>query len=252
MSKPLQIGDRVPQVTFRLRDANGWVDRSSADVFDGRTVIAFALPGAFTPTCSGSQVPGYDAYAGEFARLGVDEIVCISVNDGFVMHAWARELGVQHVHMLADGNAEFTRAMGMLVDKDDLGFGARSWRYSMLVRDGVISQLFAEPRVPGDPYGASSPETMLAHLAPDAPRPDDIVLVTREGCGHCTRAKQALAAAGKPYEEVRLGGGLSVRGLRALSGQATTPQVFVNGACIGGADELEALLRRAEGIAAAA
>ncbi len=252
MSKQLQIGDRVPQVNFRLRDAGGWVERSSADVFSGRTVIAFALPGAFTPTCSGSQVPGYDAFAAEFRRLGVDEVVCISVNDGFVMHAWARELGVQHVQMLADGNAEFTRAMGMLVDKDDLGFGARSWRYSMLVRDGVIEQLFAEPRVPGDPYGASSPEAMLAHLAPGVARPDDIVLVTREGCDHCTRAKQALAGAGKAYEEVRLGGGLSVRGLRALSGAGTTPQVFVNGKCIGGADELGALLARAPEVAAAA
>lgn len=252
MSKPLTIGDRVPQVTFRLRDANGWVERTSADVFNGRTVVAFALPGAFTPTCSGSQVPGYDAYAAEFARLGVDEIVCLSVNDGFVMHAWAKDLGVKHVSMLADGNAEFTRAMGMLVDKDDLGFGARSWRYSMLVRDGVIEQLFAEPREPGDPYGASSPETMLQYLAPQAARPDDIVLVTREGCGHCARAKAALAAAGKAYEEVRLSGGLSNRGLKALSGRSTTPQVFVNGTCIGGADELEALLRAAPAVAAAA
>lgn len=234
-----RVGERVPQAVFRSRGPDGWQHRTSDEVFGGRTVLAFALPGAFTPTCSGSQVPGYDAFAAEFTALGIDEIVCISVNDGFVMEAWARDLGVTNVHMLADGNAEFTRGMGMLVDKDELGFGARSWRYAMLVRDGVIERLYVEPREPGDPYGVSSPEHVLADLQPDAPRPSDIVLITRAGCRHCTRAKRQLQAHGLRFEEVALGSGLGNRGLRALSGATTTPQVFVDGHCIGGADDLE-------------
>ncbi len=243
--KALVEGDRVPAATFRSRAAGEWRNRTTEEVFARRNVVLFALPGAFTPTCSGSQVPGYEAYAEAFYQLGIDEIVCVSVNDGFVMQAWGDALGVDKVQLLADGNAEFTRGMGMLVDKAELGFGARSWRYAMLVRDGVIERMFDEPRVPGDPYGVSSPEAVLEALAPGRKPPDDVVLVTREGCGHCGRARAALAAAGKVFEEVQLGAGrrgLSNRGLKALSGRSTTPQVFINGVCIGGADELEARL----------
>jgi peroxiredoxin len=167
----------VPNVTFktRVRDESvegpnpyRWQDLTSAEIFAGRKVVVFALPGAFTPTCSGTHVPGYEAKYDEFRQLGVDEIYCLSVNDAFTMFQWGKHLGVQKVKLLPDGSAEFTRGMGMLVRKDNLGFGERSWRYSMLVEDGAITVLFAEAgqsdNCPTDPFEVSDADTMLRHL----------------------------------------------------------------------------------------
>ena len=145
-------GQRVPNVVFRTRRDHEWVDVSSRDVFAGRTVVVFALPGAFTPTCSSTHVPRYNQLAPVLKRHGVDEVVCMSVNDAFVMNDWRREQKAWNVTFLPDGNGDFTRAMGMLVPRSDLGFGERSWRYSMLVRDGVIEKMFVEPNKPGDPF----------------------------------------------------------------------------------------------------
>ncbi|MDZ7669312.1 MAG: glutathione peroxidase [Gammaproteobacteria bacterium] len=233
-------GDRIPEVTFRTRTSTGWQDVSTQDLFAGRTVIVFSLPGAFTPTCSSSQLPGYNSLAGVFKANGVDDILCVSVNDAFVMQEWQRSQNADNITMIPDGNGEFTAGMGMLVDKHDLGFGQRSWRYSMLVRDGVIEQMFAEPDKPGDPYEVSDPETMLEHLNPKAVVPDAIALLTRMGCPHCLRAKALLADAGLTYEEIPVTGAQS---LYALSGGRTTPQVFINGRVIGGADDLEQYLK---------
>lgn len=234
-----KVGDRIPDVTFRTRTSQGWQDLSTHDVFDGKTVVVFSLPGAFTPTCSSSQLPGYNQLARVFKANGVDDIACVSVNDAFVMQEWQRSQNADQVTMIPDGNGEFTEAMGMLVSKHDLGFGPRSWRYSMLVRDGVIEQLFMEPDKPGDPYEVSDPETMLAHINPDAALPDAIAVLTRAGCPHCLRAKAMLDEAGLDYEEIPVSGAPS---LFALSGGRTTPQVFVNGTVIGGADQLEQYL----------
>ena len=240
---PNREGQRVPAVDFKVMRDGLLGERRSADVFDGRTVIVFALPGAFTPTCSSAHLPRYDELASTFARLGVDEIVCLSVNDAFVMDAWARDQQVRNVTVLADGNGDFSREMGLLVDKQDLGFGARSWRYSMLVRDGVIEKQLIEPDEPGDPFVVSDADTMLRHLDPagDA-EPLRITLFTKPGCSHCARAKAALRDRDLSFEEVGLGGGVSTATLRAVSGRSTTPQVFVDGQAIGGADELEAFL----------
>jgi glutaredoxin-like protein len=235
--KHRQIGDRVPEVTFRTRTDTGWRDVSTHDLFHGRTVVVFSLPGAFTPTCSASQLPGYNRLAPVFRANGVDEILCVSVNDAFVMQEWARGQHADNVTMIPDGNGEFTEAMGMLVDKKDLGFGKRSWRYSMLVRDGVIEELFVEPEKPGDPYEVSDPETMLTAINPEAKIPDAVAVLTKPGCPHCVRAKAVLTEAGIPFEEISLSGAQS---LYAVSGAKTTPQVFVNGVRIGGADDLEA------------
>ncbi|MCR9276437.1 MAG: glutathione peroxidase [Pseudomonadaceae bacterium] len=239
---PKKIGDRIPSVSFRTRTANGWQDVTTDQVFAGRTVVLFSLPGAFTPTCSGSQVPGYNALAPVFKANGVDEIVCMSVNDAFVMNEWQRSQAAWNLTFLPDGNGEFTDGMGLLVDKGDLGFGKRSWRYSMLVRDGVIEALFAEPNVPGDPYEVSDPETMLAQINPNATLPDAVTVISREGCPHCVRAKDALQRAGLEFEEVSLAGALTNRSLLALTGASTTPQVFVNGELVGSADDLETYL----------
>ncbi|HBA35297.1 MAG TPA: glutathione peroxidase, partial [Gammaproteobacteria bacterium] len=121
-------GQKVPAVTFRLRESNDWVSRSSDALFANKTVIVFSLPGAFTPTCSSSHVPRFNQLAPYFKAHGVDDIICLSVNDAFVMNAWQKEQHAEHIHFIADGNGAFTEGMGLLVDKDDLGFGKRSWR----------------------------------------------------------------------------------------------------------------------------
>ncbi len=231
-------GQRVPEVTFHVRRNGDPVDVSSRELFGGRTVVLFALPGAFTPTCSSSHLPRYEELAPTLRQHGVDEVVCLSVNDGFVMEAWGRDQGARRVTLLADGNGEFTRGMGMWVDKSDLGFGGRSWRYSMLVRDGVIEKMFIEPDVPGDPFEVSDADTMLQHLAPDAGPVRSTALFTKPGCPHCARAKALLDESGHAYEEIVLGRDATARSLRAVTGAATVPQVFVDGERVGGADEL--------------
>jgi len=137
-------GQRVPSVTFRTREAHDWKNVSSDDVFADKTVIVFSLPGAFTPTCSSSHVPRFNQLAPVFKANGVDEIVCMSVNDAFVMNEWKDTQHADNITFLPDGNGAFTDGMGLLVDKEDLGFGKRSWRYAMLVRDGVIEKMFIE------------------------------------------------------------------------------------------------------------
>ncbi|QQR60527.1 peroxiredoxin [Candidatus Uhrbacteria bacterium] len=173
----LQAGDRVPDVVFktRVRDESvpgenpyRWQDRSTADIFAGKKIVLFSLPGAFTPTCSSVHAPGYEAFYDDFKKLGVDEVICLSVNDAFVMFKWAKDLKLEKVFMLPDGNGDFTEKMGMLVKKNNLGFGDRSWRYSMFVDDGVIKQLFVEPGFmddcPTDPFEVSDAQTMLNYL----------------------------------------------------------------------------------------
>lgn len=171
------IGTTVPNVIFktRVRDESvpgdnpyRWQDVSTDDIFKGKKVVVFALPGAFTPTCSSTHAPGYEAHYDELRNLGVDEVYCLSVNDAFVMKQWADKLGVSKVKMIPDGNAEFTEKMGMLVKKENLGFGSRSWRYSMYVVDGIIKQIFIEPNFSDncetDPFEVSDAETMIAYL----------------------------------------------------------------------------------------
>jgi glutaredoxin-like protein len=236
-------GHEVPQVVFRTRKGADWVDRTSEEIFAGRTVVVFSLPGAFTPTCSSAHVPRFNQLAKAFARHGVDEIVCVSVNDAFVMNEWQESQKAWNVTFLPDGNGEFTEKMGMLVSKEDLGFGARSWRYSMLVRDGVIVKMFIEPEGPGDPYKVSDADTMLSYLAPDAAHPASVAIFTRRGCPHCARAKQLLEEHGYEYEELVLNRDYTDRTLRAVTGVTTFPQVFIGGRRIGGADDLEAAFK---------
>lgn len=229
----------VPNVTFRTRREHEWVDVTSDEVFKGRTVVVFSLPGAFTPTCSSTHVPRYNKLAPVFKRHGVDEVICISVNDAFVMNEWQREQHADRITFLPDGNGDFTRSMGMLVTKEDLGFGDRSWRYSMLVKDGVIEKMFIEPDVPGDPFEVSDADTMLAYIAPNESKPLDVTVFAREGCPFCVRAKGMLRDAGIEFEELVLNRDYSESSLRAVAGASTVPQVFINGDRIGGSDELE-------------
>jgi len=173
----MAVLDRVPDVVFktRVRDESiggpnpfRWQDLTTQDIFGGKKVVLFAVPGAFTPTCSNSHLPRYEELYDEFRALDVDEVICLSVNDAFVMYQWGKQQGIQKVFLLPDGSGEFTRKMGMLVRKDNLGFGMRSWRYSMFVNDGVIEKMFIEPHFsddcPIDPFEVSDADTMLNYL----------------------------------------------------------------------------------------
>jgi len=232
-------GQRIPEVTFKTRQDQDWKEVSSKDLFGGKNVIVFSLPGAFTPTCSSSHVPRFNELAPVFRENGIDEVVCISVNDAFVMNEWKEDQQADNITFIPDGNGDFTEGMGMLVDKDDLGFGKRSWRYSMLVKDGVIDKMFIEPEVEGDPYEVSDADTMLNYINPNAEVPADVTVLTKEGCSYCARAKGMLHDRGIDFQEIVLGKGLTRGALRALSGADTVPQVFVNGEHIGGSEALE-------------
>jgi glutaredoxin-like protein len=232
-------GQRVPQVTFKTRRDHEWVDLTTDDVFAGKTVIVFSLPGAFTPTCSSSHVPRYNQLQPWFEAHGIDDIICVSVNDAFVMDEWKRAQQADRVTFLPDGNGDFTDGMGLLVGKEDLGFGKRSWRYSMLVRDGVVEKMFIEDEVPGDPFSVSDADTMLAYLDPEAERPVDATLFSRPGCPFCARAKGLLRDAGIEFEELVLNRDYTDRTLRAVANATSYPQVFINGEHVGGSDELE-------------
>jgi glutaredoxin-like protein len=238
-------GQRVPQVAFRTRVNGEWKTVTTDEIFKGRTVVVLSLPGAFTPTCSSTHLPRYNELAPAFRASGVDEIVCISVNDAFVMNEWAKEQEAQNVRLLPDGNGEFTEKMGLLVDKADLGFGKRSWRYSMLVKDGVIEKMFIEPQKAGDPFEVSDADTMLAYINPKAKKPDQVAILTREGCSFCAKAKALLAERGYDYAEVPLEHKVRTKVVGAIAGAQTVPQVFVNGERIGGWEELEAWARKA-------
>lgn len=237
-------GQTVPQVTWPTRQANDWVNVTTDDVFKNKTVVVFSLPGAFTPTCSSTHLPRYNELAGVLKENGVDEIVCISVNDTFVMNAWLADQEASNIRVIPDGTGAFTEGMGLLVDKSDIGFGKRSWRYSMLVKDGVIDKMFIEPEKPGDPFEVSDADTMLEYINCEAKVPDSICVISKPGCPFCAKAKNDLTAAGMCYEEVLLGKDASITSLRALSGKETVPQVFINGQYIGGSEDLEAYLSK--------
>ena len=232
-------GRMVPQVVFRTRLDHQWVDLSSDEVFKGKTIVLFSLPGAFTPTCSSTHVPRYNQLAPAFKAQGIDEVVCVSVNDAFVMNEWGNQQKATNITFIPDGNGDFSRGMGMLVPKQDLGFGDRSWRYSMLVKDGVIKKMFIEPDLPGDPFEVSDADTMLDFIAPHARKPLAVAVFTREGCEYCVRAKGLLRDAGIDFEELVLNRDYSEATIRAVSGKSTVPQVFINGDYIGGSEDLE-------------
>ena len=240
-----RAGRKVPQVSFRTREGGEWKTVTTDDLFKGKTVVVFSLPGAFTPTCSSTHLPRYNELAPAFFANGIDRIVCVSVNDAFVMNEWAKEQEAGNVFLLPDGNGEFTDGMGMLVDKADLGFGKRSWRYSMLVRDGVVEKMFVEPQKPGDPFEVSDADTMLAYINPKAKKPDQVAILTREGCSFCAKAKALLGELGYDYVEVPLDHKVRSRVVGAIANAQTVPQVFVNGTRIGGWEELERWAKKA-------
>lgn len=237
-------GQQVPSVVFHTRKGDAWVDVSTDDLFKGKTVAVFSLPGAFTPTCSSTHLPRYNELAKEFYARGVDSILCVSVNDTFVMNAWLADQEAENIIVVPDGNGDFTKGMGMLVSKDQLGFGDRSWRYSMLVKDGKIEKMFIEPEKEGDPFEVSDADTMLKYIDPNWKSQESISIFTKPGCSFCAKAKQLLQDKGLDYEEIVLGKDATTTSVRAITGKTSAPQVFIGGKYIGGSEELEAYLAK--------
>lgn len=237
------MSNLIPNVVFKTRTAQGWKDISTTEIFQNKKVVVFSLPGAFTPTCSSSHVPRYNELAPVFKQNGIDEIVCISVNDGFVMYEWALDQKANNITFIPDGNGEFTEKVGMLVDKSNLGFGKRSWRYSMLVNNMVIEKMFVEPEKPGDPFEVSDADTMLNFINPNAKKPDQVAIFTRDGCEYCFNAKTLLQQHNLNYEEVKLPHNTRGKILGAVAGKMSVPQIFINGNHIGGYTELTEYLK---------
>lgn len=218
---------------------------SSAELLSRGRFILFALPGAFTPTCSTAHVPGYVALLNEFKAAGIDDIICLSVNDPYVMQAWLESERAQGIRFLADPFAEFTTAMGMAVDHRDSLLGTRSWRYSMLVEDGSIRKMFIEPEEGEDPFKVSDAETMLRYLRPGRRTPGPVLVLARHGCPYCQKAKALLTERGIRFDTVYLGNELTMQGVKAASGVSTVPQVFIDGKLVGGSDRLADFLQSA-------
>jgi glutaredoxin-like protein len=243
MSLENKEGQKIPSVIFHTRQNNDWVDVTTDELFSGKTVIVFSLPGAFTPTCSSAHVPRYNQLLPAFKANGVDEVICMSVNDTFVMNEWKVDQGADDITFIPDGNGEFSEGMGMLVDKEGLGFGKRSWRYSMLVKDGVVDKMFIEPDVEGDPFEVSDADTMLNYVAADADVPASVTIMSRKGCPFCAKAKEMLKDAGMDYEELVMGEDYTDRSLRAMVGSSSVPQIYINGDHIGGSSDLAEWLK---------
>lgn len=233
-------GRPVPRVTFKARPDDQWQDIGTDALFKGKTVVVFSLPGAFTPTCSSTHLPRYNELAPVLRENGVDDIVCIAVNDAFVMNQWKTGQDAGNITLIPDGNGDFTEGMGMLVDKRDLGFGMRSWRYAMLVKDGIIDKIFIEPQREGDPFEVSDADTMLSYINPNAKIPEPVVMFSRPGCPHCARAKAVLRENDIVFTDISEDQKITTSVLRGLTGRLTWPQVFVGGRLVGGADDVQA------------
>lgn len=244
MSFKDMTGQKIPNVTFQTRQDDMWVEITTDELFNNKTVVVFSLPGAFTPTCSSTHLPRYNELACEFKALGVDDIICMSVNDTFVMNAWKADQESENITVIPDGNGEFTEKMGLLVDKNDLGFGKRSWRYSMLVKNGVVEKMFIEPQEPGDPFKVSDADTMIKYLKPDWAPKESVSIITKPGCSFCAKAKALLKDKGYTFEEIVLGRDASTISVRAITGKSSVPQVFIGGKHIGGSEELEAFFAK--------
>lgn len=235
-------GQEVPSVTFKVLTEKGITPLESSELFKNKKVIVFSLPGAFTPTCSSTHLPRYNQLAKTFAKNGIDDIICLSVNDAFVMKSWGEDQEAENITLIPDGNGEFSQGMDLLVDKSDIGFGKRSWRYSMLVNNGVIEKMFIEPNKPGDPFEVSDADTMLNYINSNESVPKATTIITKPGCPFCKKAKELLTNKGYYFEEIELGSGASTVSLQAISGATSVPQVFIDGKLIGGSEELEKYL----------
>jgi glutaredoxin-like protein len=233
-------GKRVANVVLRIRAHEQWKNVTTDSLLKHRTVVAFSLPGAYTPTCSSNHLPRYRELAGQFRANGVDEIVCVSVDAAFVMNESRQHGQNSDVTLCFDRHGGFTASLRFMVDKHSLDFGERSWRYSMLIKDGLIEKMFVEPDKEGFSLEVSDADTMLRHINPAVVAPEPAVIFVNPGCPQCARAKALLESRGYQYDEFKLGRQVTARTLRAVTGSGTWPQIFIGGKLIGNASALEA------------
>ncbi|EZG82119.1 peroxiredoxin family/glutaredoxin [Gregarina niphandrodes] len=213
-------------------------------LWKGKKVVVFALPGAFTPTCTTSHLPRYEELYETFREQGVDEVYCVSMNDDFVMKAWFEKLGVNNIKSIPDGNGEVSKALGIWMSREELGFGPRARRSSFLINDLKIEKSFIESETPGDPFEVSGAENMLHFINPDAQIPKPITVFGTHACSYCIKTKKLLEEKRLKYVFVELSPSEKSIVIGALNqGASTTPQIFIDGKCIGGYTELAALLQ---------
>lgn len=231
----------LKSIEFPVRVNGQWEKWTTENVFKGKKVVIFGLPGAFTPTCSSSHLPRYEELYEVFKEQGIDEIYCVSINDTFVMNSWAEAQDIRKVKMLPDGNADFTKEVGMLVNKSSLGFGERSWRYSMLIDNGVIVKHFIEPDKEGDPFEVSDADTMIKYINPQIELPKSVTIFTKKGCPFCAEAKDLLKQRNYQYSEIELSDAVRQKVLSGITGdnRPTAPQIFIDGQLIGGLEQLK-------------
>ena len=235
--------ERVPEATFSVLENGQVAQLATSDIFKGKTIVAFAVPGAFTPTCSTQHLPRFEELAPAFRRLGVHDVCCIAVNDPYVLAYWAEQQRSREVRMLADPTGAFTRALGMMSDRQAEVLGPRSRRYALVVEDGRIERMFAEPDEDGDPFTVSDADTVYRYVAGAERAPSRIAIVTKAHCPHSAKAKGLLDERGLRYCEVELADADCGRFLSATSGTASAPRVFINGTCIGGCEDLQRFLQ---------
>ncbi len=223
-------GSQVPSCVFKSKKRSiVLLDISTDKIFKGKKVVFFALPGAFTPTCTIEQLPRYEQLARLFKQNGIDEVVCLAVNDPFIMDKLGEDMHINEVRMVADGNAEFTKAMGMDINLGAAGLGIRSRRYSMYVEDGVIKKLFVEDDANPTGLSVSDADTMYKYLFPGKPAVPNIALIIQPGCPDCAKMKLMLEEAGLPYEQLRYGYEVFGSMMKAITNEITFPQVFIDG-----------------------
>ncbi len=237
-------GHAIPDCHFELCDGVKVKIRNKQNLFQHRTVILFGLPGAFAPTCSQEHLPRYKELESTFKDYGVNEICCVAVNDAFVMQAWQKHTHAENLTFLPDGEAIFTKALGMNTHCSDLGLGIRSRRYSMLIKNGLIEKMFVERDDPSDPLEVSDADTMLQYLAPSHQTQQAITLFTKPDCPFCANAKNTLTQHKIAYDEIIVGQDASLTSLQAITGRTTVPQIFIGGRHLGGSEELRQYLTK--------
>lgn len=239
-----KTGQRIPTFEFFMFIGDQWVSRTTEQLFGNSRVVVFAIPGAFSPVCSTQHLPRYNELYETFRSYGVEEVYCLAVNDSFVLNAWKKAERADNIVMLPDPDGEFTRRLGFLVNRNEVCLGNRSWRYSMVINNGIIEKMFIEKGDQGtDPYGESSAENMLKYLNPDAELPPSITIFSKVSCQVCAQIKSMLEQHHLQYEELHLNEEYTVKTAKALTGPADDlPVVFINGTKISKVEELEAYL----------
>jgi glutaredoxin-like protein len=232
-------GKRVANVRLKTRTNNRWTELSTDDLFRNRSVIAFSLPAATTPAGASAHLARYRELAAAFRANGVDAITCLSADEAFVTSQSMPHAPADGIAVLFDAGGGFTAGMRFMEDNSSLDFRKRTWRYFMLVKDGVIAKMFIEPDKKGDSFGLSDADILLKYINPKVAAPEPVVIFTKPGCAQSARAKALLDSGGYLYDEISLGEQITMRTPRAIFGSGTWPQVFIGGRLIGGADQLE-------------